>query len=36
MLLVLVPRLLNLPRPFDLALVLDMSLQAWGNVFELF
>lgn len=36
MLLVLVPRWLDLPRPFDLALILGMSLQAWGNVFDLF
>lgn len=34
--LVLVPRILDLPRLFDLAFIVGMSLQAWGNVFELF
>lgn len=34
--LVLVPRALNMPRPFDLAFTLGMSAQAWGNVFGLF
>lgn len=34
--LVSVPRLLDMPRPFDLAFTLGMSLQAWGNVFGLF
>jgi hypothetical protein len=32
----LVPRLLELPRPFDLAFLLAMSLQAWGNASSLF
>ncbi|KAA0273814.1 MAG: hypothetical protein EDQ89_03690 [Acidobacteria bacterium] len=36
MVLVLVPRLLRLPRLFDLGFILGMSLQAWGNVFGLF
>ena len=35
-LIVLAPRLLDMPRPFDLAVVLGMSLQAWGNLFDFF
>ena len=35
-LIVLIPRLLDMPRPFDLAVVLAMSIQAWGNLFDLF
>lgn len=35
-LIVLVPRLLDMPRPFDLAVVLAMSIHAWGNLFDLF
>ncbi len=35
-LLVLVPRALDVPRPFDLAFICGMSFQAWGNVFGLF
>ena len=34
--LVLVPRALAVPRLFDLAFVLAMSFQAWGNVFGAF
>lgn len=33
---VLVPRALAVPRLFDLAFVLAMSFQAWGNVFGAF
>jgi uncharacterized membrane protein YjdF len=29
--LTMVPRLLSVPRPFDFAFTLGMSLQAWGN-----
>lgn len=35
-LLCLIPRALNVPRAFDLAFVLAMSFQAWGNVFGAF
>ena len=35
-LIVLAPRLLDMPRPFDLAVVIGMSLQAWGNLFDFF
>ena len=35
-LIVLIPRLANLPRLFDLAVVVAMSIQAWGNLFDLF
>lgn len=35
-LIVLIPRVLDMPRPFDLAVVLAMSIQAWGNLFDLF
>ncbi len=35
-LIVLVPRLLDMPRPFDLAVVAGMSIQAWGNLFDFF
>lgn len=35
-LIVLAPRLLDMPRPFDLAVVLGMSIQAWGNLFDFF
>lgn len=35
-LVVLVPRLLDVPRPFDLAFNLGMAVQAWGNVFGAF
>jgi hypothetical protein len=35
-LVVLVPRALDVPRPFDLAFVSGMSFQAWGNVFGAF
>jgi uncharacterized membrane protein len=34
--LVLLPRALNAPRAFDLAFVVAMSFQAWGNVFGAF
>lgn len=34
--LTLLPRHLELPRPFDLACLLGMSLQAWGNAAGLF
>lgn len=30
--LTMIPRLLSMPRPFDFAFTLGMSLQAWGNV----
>lgn len=33
---VLVPRLVNAPRPFDLVFTLGMAFQAWGNVFGAF
>lgn len=35
-LIVLLPRLLDMPRLFDLAVVVAMSIQAWGNLFDLF
>ena len=35
-LLVLVPRALDAPRPFDLGFIAAMSFQAWGNVFGAF
>jgi hypothetical protein len=35
-LIVLAPRLLDMPRPFDLAFVLAMAFQAWGNALHLF
>ncbi len=35
-LLVLIPRALDAPRPFDLAFTVAMSFQAWGNVFGAF
>jgi hypothetical protein len=35
-LIVLAPRFLDLPRPLDLAVVVGMSLQAWGNLFDFF
>lgn len=35
-LLVLIPRLVNAPRPFDLAFNVGMAFQAWGNVFGAF
>ncbi len=35
-LIVLVPRALDVPRPFDLAFVAAMWFQAWGNVFGAF
>ena len=35
-LIVLAPRLLDMPRPFDLGVVVAMSIQAWGNLFDLF
>src|SRR3954469_25903055 len=34
--LVLIPRVIDVPRPFDLAFVIGMSFQAWGNVFGAF
>ncbi len=33
---VLIPRALDVPRPFDLAFIAAMSFQAWGNVFGAF
>jgi hypothetical protein len=33
---VMVARLIALPRPFDLGLVVGMMLQAWGNALNLF
>jgi len=33
---VVVARVIALPRPFDLGLVLGMMLQAWGNALDLF
>lgn len=35
-LIVLVPRMLDLPRPLDAAVVIGMSIQAWGNLFDFF
>jgi len=35
-LVVLVPRILNVQRPFDLVFQLGMNLAIWGNVFGLF
>lgn len=35
-LVVLVPRILDLPRPLDAAVVVGMSIQAWGNLFDFF
>ena len=35
-LIVLIPRMANMPRPFDLAVVVAMSIQAWGNLFDFF
>ena len=35
-LVVLVPRILNVQRPFDLIFQLGMNLALWGNVFGLF
>jgi hypothetical protein len=35
-LLVLVPRAIDAPRPFDFAFCLGMAFQAWGNVFAAF
>jgi hypothetical protein len=35
-LIVLLPRLLDMPRLFDLAVVGAMSIQAWGNLFDFF
>ncbi len=32
----LLPRFLDAPRPFDLAFIGGMYLQAWGNVFNVF
>ncbi len=34
--LVTLPRIISVPRLFDLGFVLGMALQAWGNVFSLF
>jgi hypothetical protein len=34
--LVTLPRIVSVPRLFDLGFVLGMALQAWGNVFSLF
>lgn len=33
---VLVPRLLDMPRPFDFAFTVAMAFQAWGNALHLF
>ncbi len=33
---VLIARWIAVPRPFDLAFVLGMALQGWGNAFNLF
>ena len=33
---VLIPRLTDMPRPFDLAVVVAMSIEAWGNLFDFF
>jgi uncharacterized membrane protein YjdF len=35
-LIVLIPRMADMPRPFDLAVVVAMSIQAWGNLFDFF
>ena len=35
-LVVLAPRLLDMPRPFDAAFVIAMAFQAWGNALHLF
>lgn len=35
-LIVLAPRMMDLPRPFDLFVVVGMSIQAWGNLFDFF
>lgn len=35
-LIVLVPRAFDMPRLFDLMVVVAMSIQAWGNLFDLF
>lgn len=35
-LIVIAPRLLDMPRLFDLAVVAGMSIQAWGNLFDFF
>lgn len=35
-LVVLVPRLLNVPRPFDLFFTITLGLQAWGNALGAF
>jgi hypothetical protein len=35
-LIVLIPRLADMPRLFDLAVVVAMSIQAWGNLFDFF
>jgi hypothetical protein len=35
-LVVLAPRLLDMPRPFDFAFVTAMAFQAWGNALHLF
>ena len=29
-------RLLDLPRPFDIGMMVGLALQGWGNVFDLF
>jgi uncharacterized membrane protein YjdF len=34
--LVVVARLVSLPRPFDLGFIVGMALQAWGNALNLF
>ena len=34
--LVILARQISLPRPFDLAFLVGMALQGWGNVFGLF
>ncbi|HEY7266708.1 MAG TPA: hypothetical protein VH501_03365 [Solirubrobacterales bacterium] len=34
--LVTLPRIISVPRLFDLGFVIGMALQAWGNVFSLF
>src|SRR5690606_7339980 len=33
-LIVLIPRALDMPRMFDLGVVVAMSIQAWGNLFD--
>jgi hypothetical protein len=35
-LIVLIPRFANMPRIYDLAVVVAMSIQAWGNLFDFF